>query len=199
MKPLFQLVEQFRSLEQLSEEDFDEQTLRDTLEGLQGEIEIKATNVCAHVLNLDAYAVAAKEASKALAARAARIQRRADTIREYVRLQLAASGIKKIDGPEFTIARKLNPPAVVIAPGTEVPEKYLQPQDPMVDLIVKGAMEASHDEEYVTLKPSDLADIIARHLPPRQPDKKAIAAALKAKQEIPGCSLDQGERLEIRV
>jgi hypothetical protein len=87
----------------------------------------------------------------------------------------------------------------LIAPDTTLPEQYLQPQDPIVELIVKGAMEASHDEEYVTLKPSDLADIIARHLPPRQPDKKAIAAALKAKQVISGCSLDQGERLEIRV
>lgn len=198
MKPLFQLVEQFRGLEHIAD-DLDEQTLRDTLEGLQGEIQIKATNVCAHVLNLDAYAEAAKEASKALADRAKRIQKRADTIREYVRLQLEASGIKKIEGPQFTITRKANPPAVVIEPGTKVPDEYLQPQDPIVELIVKGAAEASHEEDFIVLKPEQLAEIIARQLPPRQPDKKAIATALKARKEVKGCSLESGERLEVKV
>jgi hypothetical protein len=34
--------------------------------------------------------------------------------------------------------------------------------------------------------------------PPPAPDKKAIAAALKAGQEVPGCKLTHGTRLEIR-
>jgi hypothetical protein len=34
--------------------------------------------------------------------------------------------------------------------------------------------------------------------PPPAPDKKAIAAAMKDKQEVPGCRLTTGKRLEIR-
>ena len=238
MKSLYHLVQDYRQLEEIDTDgELDEhalQAIHDTLEGLQGEIEIKATNVGAFVLNLEAYAEAAAEASKALSARAKRIQRRADVMREYLRTHIAGAGIKKIEGPEFTLARKMNPPAVIIEPGAQLPEEFLQPPDPLIQTIIRGVAEIPRDvasliestppvliaEEYLLVTPAELAQIIERQLPARAPDKKKVGEALKAavkaheaavkaatgKDEpapvfvnpLPGCRLEQGERLEIR-
>lgn len=229
MKPLFALVEQYRALEQLDVDgELEEEAIRNTLEGLQGEIQVKATNVGAFVLNIEAYAQAAAEAGKELAARAKRYQRRADVMREYLREQLKAAEIKKVEGPQFTLTRKLNPAAVIIEPEAKVGEPYLQAPDPMIDQVVQGVREIARDvvtlldetppqliaEDYLVVKPQELAALIAKQLPPRAPDKKKIAEAIKvhlalcaqfvgAGKEtppfpLPGCRLEQAERLEIK-
>lgn len=51
---------------------------------------------------------------------------------------------------------------------------------------------------------ADDAEIPAEYMvqpepPPPRPDRKAIAAALKAGEKIDGCYLERGERLEIRT
>ncbi|MGH8258687.1 MAG: siphovirus Gp157 family protein [Steroidobacteraceae bacterium] len=170
---LYTLTGQFRELTHLigTDEELDEHALeaiRTTLDMLQGDIDLKATNVGAYVLNLEAYAKAAREASKQLAERARRIERRADALREYVRVQLEALGITKIESAQFTVAIRKNPPAVQIDLGAdlELPERFLQAPPPP---------------------------------PVRAPDKKAIAAALKAGELVAGCTLTQSTRLEIRA
>lgn len=207
MKPLYELVTQYRALEQLSADDyFDPQALADTLEGLGGEIEIKARNIAAHVLNIDAYAQAAKDASKKLAERAKRMERRAAWFRDYLHTHMVGAGITKIEGPEFTISRRKNPPSVVIEDAAEIPEEFLQPPDPMVDRIVEDAIKAQTNDlkegedfrDYVVLTKRELREIVLRHMPPRPADKKKLADALKAGQEVPGCRLEQSERLEIK-
>lgn len=223
---LYQLASQYRELEHIlgTDEELDDTTLeaiRTTLDALEGTIEVKATNIGAYTLNLEAWAAAAKEASKKLAARATRIQRRADTMREYVRVHMAGVGIKKIEGPEFTLTRKLNPPAVVIDPETEIPKKYLQGPDPLIARIVSEAREVASRNTYEVIRVEDLPGIIEKCLPPREPDKKAIAVVLKAERDawdaavalaqkrdepvpvspataLPGCRLEQGERLDIK-
>jgi hypothetical protein len=232
MKPLFALVEQYRALEAIDTDgELDEhalQAIKDTLEGLEGEIEIKATNVGGFILNLEAYAEAAAKAAKELAARAKRFERRAGVMREYLRVQMNAAGIKKIEGPQFTLARKLNPPAVVIDPDAKVPPQYLQERDSLIDQVIQGvrAIERNVEElleetppqliaeDYLLVKPEELAAIIERQLPPRSADKKKIAECLKAHaalvaqflgagkeappSPIAGCRLEQTERLDIR-
>lgn len=223
MKPLYALVADVRALELMetdTELGLDElEAITNTLEGIRCDIQVKAAGVGAFVLNLEAYAEAAKDASKALSARAKRIQSRADHMREYLRLHMSVAGMKKIEADQFTLTRKANPPSVVIDPDTEVPDEYLQAPDPVIDSIVRAVAaldrSATEDREgFLVITPEELAWIIERHLPPRMPDKKKIADALKAAalvafeaikggQEapppiLPGCRLEQGERLEIK-
>lgn len=165
---LYKLADQHRQLEALgTDEELDEtglQAIRDTLEGLEGEIQIKAQSVAAYTLNLEAYAKAAKDASKQLIERARRIERRADALREYMRSQLEAAGVTKIEGPELTIAMRKNPPSVLVAADADLGDEWMVFPEP----------------------------------PPPTADKRKIGEALKAGKIIPGCSLLQTTRLDIK-
>jgi Siphovirus Gp157 len=238
MKSLYALVADCRALELMeADADLDAETLEavtNTLEGIKCDIQVKATGVGAYVLNAEAWAIALKEASTKLAARSQRVQRRADHMREYLRVQLAAANIKKVEAEQFTIARKANSPSVVIEPDTELPEQYLREPDPLIASVVNAVKSQQPDvaaiidstppaliaEEYLLVTPEGLAGIVERLLPARAADKKAIATLLKealknhevAKASavsnkepepafvnpLPGCRLEQGERLEIK-
>ena len=238
MKSLYALVEDCRALELMeADTDLDAETLEaitNTLEGIKCDIQVKAAGVGAYVLNAEAWAVALKEASVKLDARSKRVQRRADHMREYLRVQLAVAGIKKIEAEQFTIARKANPPAVIVEADTELPDEYLKEPDPLIRTIIRAVAEIPRDaaalieatppvliaEEYLLVTPAELEEIIARHLPARAADKKKIGEVLKAAVKtheaavkaaagngeptplfvnpIPGCRLEQGERLDIR-
>lgn len=165
---LFRLAEQHRELEALgTDEELDEiglQAIRDTLDGLEGTLEVKATSIASAYLNLQAWSKAAQEASKALKERAARIEKRADALKEYMRVALETAGMQKIEGPEFTIALRKNPPSVVVAPDADLGDEWMVFPEP----------------------------------PPPTPNKRAIADALKVGKAIPGCSLTQSMRLEIK-
>jgi hypothetical protein len=123
---LFTLAEQYKQLEALFDSgDVPEEVIRDTLEGLQGDIAVKAKNVAFAVRNLEAGAAAIKEASKAMAERAARVQRRADSIRNYLLFCMQATGTTRLECEEFTIAVRENPPAVVVNEDASVPAEYM--------------------------------------------------------------------------
>ena len=65
---LYQIVDEYRdALNTLADMDLDEQTLADTLEGLQGEVTVKGQNVAAFILNMEAEAAAVKEVEQRLA------------------------------------------------------------------------------------------------------------------------------------
>lgn len=166
---LYKLADQHKRLETLgTDEELDEtalQAIHDTLEGLEGDLQTKAQSCAAVALNLEAWAKAAKDASKQLAARATRIERRADALRNYMLSALEAAGITKIDGPEFTVAIRKNPRAVQIATDADLGDEWLVFPEP----------------------------------PPPTPDKRKILQALKDGATIPGCSLTQGTRLEIKA
>lgn len=167
---LYTLASQYRELEALigSDEPLDDATLEaigNTLEGLEGEIEVKATNVSAFALNLEAYAKVAKDAAKALSERAKRIERRAEALKAYVLTHMQACGLTKIEGPEFTVAVRKNPPSVEISGSADL------------------------GDEWLVFPPA----------PPPSPDKRKIAEALKAGQQIAGCALSSSVRLDIRA
>lgn len=165
MKPLYEIVQAHRELTRLAEvEDMDEQAVADTLAGLEGDIQTKAQSVAAMTLNVEAWAQAAEDASKRLAERAARMRKRGDWLRQYLFANLKASGMTKVESPEFTVSIRKNPAAVQIADGIILPAKFMVQPEP----------------------------------PPPRPDKRALLDALKAGEQIEGCQIVQGERLDIR-
>jgi len=129
---LYQIAEQYRELDKLSDsDDLPAEVIRDTLEGLVGDLEGKATNVAMFTRNLDATADAIDEAAKAMQARARRIRNRAEAVRAYLLFNMQATGIRKIESPHFTLAIRTNPPAVVIRDDAELPDEFMvQPPPP---------------------------------------------------------------------
>jgi hypothetical protein len=166
MTALYEIVRYRDQFERLAESgEIDPQTVLDTLESLDGELNDKAISIAQFSQNLDATAAAVREAAKAMLSRAERIERRAEAIRNYMLFQLQTARVSKIECPWFTIAVRKNPAVVVIDSEAAIPEAFKVQPDP----------------------------------PPPRLDKKAIGAALKAGEDVPGARLVQSERLDIRV
>lgn len=122
---LYVLAAEYRdAANTLAEMDIDEQTLRDTLEGLSGDLETKAANVAAFARSLDATAEAIKKAEAEMAERRKKIEKRAASLREYIKTNMEACGISKIECPWFVLSIRNNPPAVQIEAPDMVPDAY---------------------------------------------------------------------------
>lgn len=132
MTSLYVLTSQLRELERLADEgEVPAEVLADTVEGLTGEIEVKAQNIAQFVQNLEASTGAIDQAIAEMKSRRDRIQRHADWLRGYLFTQMQASGISRISCPYFTLAIKKNPPKVVITDPGKVPgELYVYPVAP---------------------------------------------------------------------
>jgi len=165
---LYALTAQFKELERLADEDIPEEAIRDTLEGLQGEIQLKAVNVVSFARSLEVFRDAVEANAKAMKERAARLDRRIASLHDYVLHNMQACGISKIESPDFTLSVQKNPPAVIVDIEDQIPERFM-----------------------VTPPPAPP--------PAPRPDKKALCDALKRGEAVPGCHLEQGQRLRVKV
>lgn len=163
---LYVLADEYReAAARLADLELDEQTIADTLEGLAGELEVKATNVALFIRNIEASADAIKAAEGEMAKRRKAIEARADRIREYLKANMERTGISKIESPYLSLTIKKNPPSVVIDAEGQIPCEFFKDPPPP---------------------------------PPPAVDKKAIADAIKAGNEVPGAHLQTSTRLEIK-
>lgn len=128
---LYELVSQHRALEALeSSDDLPPDVIRDTLEGLEGELRDKAVSVAHFCRNLESTADAIDEAAATMLARGTRLRARAQSLQQYLLLNMQAAGITKIDSPYFTLAIKKNPPSVVIDSENLIPAQYMRTPEP---------------------------------------------------------------------
>lgn len=164
MPHLYEIVRHRDQFERLAESgELDPQTLADTLESLDGEMEAKAINIAKFSRNLDATAEAVAEAGKAMLARAERLRKRAESIRQYMLFQLQFAGVRKIECPEFTITIKRNPPSVVVDAEGAIPADYwTQPEPPAPRLDkakIKDAIRAGVEVPGAHLAESDRLEV----------------------------------------
>jgi hypothetical protein len=165
MTTLYELAAQYKAdLEKLSDLDLPEETVRDTLEGMTGDLETKAQNVAAFIRNLETTAEAIKQAEADMAKRRKAIEARTERLKTYTLEAMTANGIERIVSPYFALTVAKNPPSVDIYDIKQVPEQFMRQPEP----------------------------------PPPSPDKKTIMAKLKEGEEIAGCRLNQGVRLQIK-
>jgi chromosome segregation ATPase len=126
MTSLYILANEYKDIEQkLNDSDMDEQTVKDTLEGLSGELETKGVNVAYVIRNMESSAEQIKQAEKAMADRRKALESRAEQLKRYLKDNMERTGITKIECPHFSIAIKHNPPAVVIDDAAAIPSDYM--------------------------------------------------------------------------
>lgn len=169
MSALYVLTNQYLALaEQLSDGDFDAQTVADTIEasGITDELSVKAQGIeyvargaLAHHAAIDA------EITRLQALKAQR-DRVAQGLRDYLKVNMERAGIEKIDCPMFCISIRKNPPAVEVDDTSALPAAFWRTPEP---------------------KP-----------PVAAPDKAAIKAALSKGEAVPGARLVQNTRIEIK-
>jgi hypothetical protein len=165
MSTLYHIAAEYRAqLEALADLDLDAQTVADTIEGLQGELEDKLRAVIAYGLSLSVDAAAQAEAAKCMAARAKATHARAQSLLDYAKAAMQATGLPSVSTPEWGAKLAKKPPSVNVTDPDALPAAFWHVPEP----------------------------------PPPQPDKTAIAAALKAGASVPGAELVQGYRLAVR-
>ena len=128
---LYTIADQYlQDVAKLQDLDLDPQTIADTLEGLQGDLETKATNVAMFVRNTQGIAKLKREAAKEMMRQADALDSRADNVLEYLLHNMQRTGISKIESPWFKIALRNNPPSVVVDDPSLIPARYMRQAEP---------------------------------------------------------------------
>lgn len=150
MTALYLLAAEYRAAaDKLADLELDDQTIADTLEGLSGDLEVKANNVAMFARNLESTALAIKEAEGAMAARRKAIEKRAEGLRRYLLSSMQTAGIQSIECPYFKLSVRANPASVNVFDERQIPAQYMrQPEPPPLapdKTAIKEALKAGID------------------------------------------------------
>jgi len=131
MSHLYELTEQQRQLKEVAANgDLPAEALNDTFQALEGEFNEKAVSIIHVVNDIDADIESIDNEIKRLQARKKTATNKKESIREYLRSNMEASGITKIDCPLFSISLAKGRDTVVIDDESLLP-------DELVDVEVK--------------------------------------------------------------
>lgn len=127
MRPLYEIANEYQSLlaqvincDEISPEMFEE------FQGIQGDIKDKAVNVAAFIKNLEAEAEGIEKAIDAMQERAKRINKKVDSLRDYLKLNLESCHLNEVKSPFFDIRVRTNPASVAIMDEKLIPEQYFR-------------------------------------------------------------------------
>jgi Siphovirus Gp157 len=124
---LYEIAGSYRAIsDRLHDLDLDEQTIADTLEGVGGDLQEKSVNVAKYFRNLEAMADQIKQAESQMSARRKAIEKRAASLKEYLKTNMERAGISKIESPWFAISIKQNPESVHVDDETAIPRDYFR-------------------------------------------------------------------------
>ena len=127
---LFDLTGEYRdAMARLAELDLPPEVVSDTLESLSGELEVKALNVAAMALSMEATADAIKAHRTAQKEREDAIRARAERLREYLANCLGAAGIERVEGPALCLSWRKSSAVEVFEPGL-LPAQFWRQKPP---------------------------------------------------------------------
>jgi len=132
MATLYELTGQYQQLlEMIQNDEFDEWTLKDTLEGLDGEIEIKADGYAKVIKELEGNVDTLKNEIDRLSRKKSSYENNIKIMKESLENTMKITGKTKFKTDLFSFNIQNNPPRLVI--DKDVPEQFLIPQPPKVD------------------------------------------------------------------
>ena len=157
MATLYELTGQFRELLELVEQgEVDPEMLADTLEGLEGEIEIKADGYAKVIKELEGKTAMLKGEIERLSNRKSAIENNIKTMKESLEIAMRTTGKVKFKTDLFSFSIQKNPARLVIT--GDVPKDYLIPQEPKVDskaikdLLKEKELDFAHLEQSESLR-----------------------------------------------
>ncbi len=108
MSRLYELTADLMTLQEMLEEAVDDQCLLDTLEGVQGEYEIKLEAYCKVIKNLEVDMDALKAEAKRLTDKRKVLENNVDRLKKAMFDSMKATGTEKVKGQIFTVAIQRN-------------------------------------------------------------------------------------------
>lgn len=144
MTALYVLAHEYReAADKLADLNLDDETVKDTLDGMSGELEVKASATAAVIRNMESLAVQIKDAEKQMAERRKAIEARADNLTAYLLTNMQHAGIQKVETPHFAITLKANPGHVEVYDEKMIPAEFLRQKPPPAPEPDKTALKAA--------------------------------------------------------
>ena len=151
MATLYQLTDDYLALLEMAEDpDIDEQALKDTMEGIEGEIEIKAEGYAKVIRTLEGDMAACDAESKRLKTKKITIENNIKRMKATLQMAMEATGKRKFKTPLFSFNIQKNTPSVVMDEAyiENIPERFLVRKDPEINRkAIKDAINAGEDLE----------------------------------------------------
>jgi len=129
---LYELTDDVLALMQMMEEDPENEVIRDTLEALTGELDIKAEDYCKVIAEFKAREEAIASAIDKLSQKKQSVSANIERLNKALLAAMQATGKEKIRGDIFYLYIKNNAVSLDQVP-EKLPKKYLVPQEPKVD------------------------------------------------------------------
>ena len=134
MSSLYQLTEAYQELLSMAlDPETDPEALADTMEAIDGEIEVKADGYAKVMKELKAIADARKAEAKRLLDGAKSVEANIDRMKSALMTAMKLTGKTKFKTELFGYNIQKNPPSLKIDMPDRVPEEFLIPQEPKVD------------------------------------------------------------------
>lgn len=133
MASLYELKGQYLELLSMMEEGADEETIKDTLEGIEGEIEVKADNYARIIRQLESDANGLKTEIERMTDRKRALENHVSYLKNNLQDAMILTGKEKFKTELFSFNIQSNPASVVIDDPTSIPAEFLIPQEPKVD------------------------------------------------------------------
>lgn len=131
MSGLYELVGERLALQNtLQAMDFDQETITDTLEGESTALQVKIEDYGYVIRNMESFTDAIKAEEERLSKRRRIHENRVEQIKNWLKSNMEACGIQKIECPAFTIAIQKNPASVVVDAESQIPEAYWRLPEP---------------------------------------------------------------------
>ena len=131
--------EYLRSVLKSDYPEIDDETLRDTVEGLTNLAEILAAVVRSHLDDL-ALTTALRARISTMQERLSRLEDRIEKKRTLVASVMERADIRKLSQPDFTVSLRSTAAPLVVLSESEIPEPFWRPQPPKLDR--KGLLAA---------------------------------------------------------
>lgn len=156
MSTLYELTGEYLTLlEMAMDEDIDPQALEDTLEGLSGEIEIKAENYMKVVKAVEMNINGCDAEIKRLQARKKTLEANTERIKKSLESAMKITGKVKFKTNLFSFNIQKNPPSLVIDDEKSVPPEFLIIKQEVNKTALKEAIKAGEEFEFAHLEQTE--------------------------------------------
>lgn len=132
MSTIYEITDDVLALMQMMEEDPENEVIKDTLEALKGELDVKAESYCKVIAEFKAKEDALASAIDSLSQKKQSVTANIARLKKALFESMKATGKEKIKGDLFYLYIKNNAESLDQLP-EKLPEKYMVPQEPTID------------------------------------------------------------------
>lgn len=156
MNSLYELTSEYKELlEMLEDADLDADVIKDTLDGVEGEFEMKADAIAKVIAEEKGDAEKIDAEIKRLTARKKTKLNNAERLKKYLESAMGAIGKKKFATALFGFGIRKNAPAVVIDNEEKIPKEWWVEQEPKLDKAGLKNYLKNNETDYAHLEQSE--------------------------------------------